>query len=114
MSKYNHSHGNIGKLFFIAGIKRRGSVKMGIIGNLVKKMIYGPEITPEDYYPYQRGTDKKEEDVRATSDRIIGIDLGTSNSSAAVWDVKSQRVLTIPNSGNFPSCVAFRDDGRIL
>ena len=91
---------------------------MGIIGNLVEKIIYGPKITPEDYNSNQQGDYsknwQKKEGVRAISERIIGIDLGTSNSSAAVWDVKNRRVLTIPNSGNFPSCVAFRDDGRIL
>ena len=68
----------------------------------------------------RKGDDKggKHEEVKAP---IIGIDLGTSNSSVAVIDTKTGRPVTIPIRGNTtfagkisPSCVAFTKDGEIL
>ena len=57
------------------------------------------------------GTEKRE--------KIIGIDLGTTNSAAAV--VLSGRPVTIPSAEGqtlagkmFPSVVAFTKDGQIL
>lgn len=51
--------------------------------------------------------------------RIIGIDLGTSNSAAAV--MRNGRAVIIPSAEgisiggkSFPSCVAFTKDGQIL
>ncbi len=47
--------------------------------------------------------------------RIIGIDLGTTNSAAAWWDGEEARI--IPNDRGFaltPSVVAFDSDGEVL
>ena len=48
-------------------------------------------------------------------DKVIGIDLGTTNSCVAVFDGKSATV--IPNRGGYqttPSIVAFADNGKRL
>lgn len=92
--------------------KRCGSVKMGILDKLFGKSQQGR------HYDYEEWAE--EEEYKKCSDRIIGIDLGTSNSSVAVLDVKTGRAVTIPSAGSaiggkiFPSCVAFRGDGEIL
>ena len=48
--------------------------------------------------------------------RIIGIDLGTTNSLVAVLEENGPRVLTDPDSGArlLPSAVAFLDDGNVV
>ena len=49
-------------------------------------------------------------DFGKSEDRIIGIDLGTTNSLAAVMDTDGPRIL----SGIVPSIVAVADDGSIV
>jgi molecular chaperone DnaK (HSP70) len=47
--------------------------------------------------------------------RIIGIDLGTSNSCVAVWT--NGKVEVIPNDdgeNTIPSCVSYLDDKRVV
>ena len=70
---------------------------------------------------YSRKGDDKEGKTKEVKALIIGIDLGTSNSSVAVIDTKTGRPVTIPIRGNtsfagkiFPSCVAFTKDSEIL
>jgi L1 cell adhesion molecule like protein len=47
--------------------------------------------------------------------RVIGIDLGTSNSCVAVWTNEKPEVIPNEDGENTtPSCVAFKDDQRLL
>ena len=57
--------------------KRYGSVKMGILDKLFGKSQQG------GHYDYEEWAE--EEKYKKCSDIIIGIDLGTSNSSACVF-----------------------------
>ena len=49
-------------------------------------------------------------------DRIVGIDLGTTNSLVAYLDGETPRVIADPATGRaiVPSVVAFRPDGTVL
>ena len=49
-------------------------------------------------------------------ERIVGIDLGTTNSLIAFMDGEAPRVITDPQTGNslLPSIVSYFDDGRIV
>lgn len=47
--------------------------------------------------------------------KVIGIDLGTTNSCVAVMEVKSPKVIVNAEGSNTtPSVVAFREDGERL
>ena len=50
-----------------------------------------------------------------TSSKVIGIDLGTTNSCVAVMDGKDPRVIeNAEGMRTTPSMVAFTDDGEVL
>ncbi len=46
--------------------------------------------------------------------RVIGIDLGTTNSCVAIMDGKSAKVVKCRRGAHNPSMIAFADDGERL
>ena len=49
------------------------------------------------------------------SNKIIGIDLGTTNSVVAVMEGENAKVITLPDGNRIlPSVVAFTDKGRLV
>ncbi|MDX1944068.1 MAG: Hsp70 family protein, partial [Pirellulaceae bacterium] len=51
----------------------------------------------------------------ASGEKIIGIDLGTTNSVVAITDGEHARVLADPEGNRLvPSCVSFTPDGTVV